>query len=65
MQAPYFTTSNKLEKFNVIVNVLLFTLLLLLIRSGIGSVMLDIFRSKGFMFTSGVRWCQVSFVFGQ
>ena len=64
MQAPYFTTSNRLEKFNVIVNVLLFTLLLL-IRSGIGSVMLDIFRFKGFMFTSGVRWCQVSFVFKQ
>ena len=63
MQAPYFTTSNRLEKFNVIVNVLLFTLLS--IRSGIGSVMLDIFRFKGFMFTSGVRWCQVSFVFGQ
>ena len=61
MQAPYFTTSNRLEKFNVNVNVLLFTLLLL-IRSGIGSV---IFRFKGFMFTSGVRWCQVSFVFGQ
>ena len=65
MQAPNFTTSNRLEKFNVNVNVLLFTLLLLLIRSGIGSVMLDIFRFKGFMFTSGVRWCQVSFVFGQ
>ena len=63
MQAPYFTTSKRLEKFNV--NVLLFTLLLLLLRNGIGSVMLDIFRFKGFMFTSGVRWCQVSFVFGQ
>ena len=47
---------DRLEKFNVNVNVLLFTLLLLLIRSGIGSVMLDIFRFKGFMFTSGVRY---------
>ena len=63
MQAPYFTTSNRLAKFNVNVNVLLFTLLST--RSGIGSVMLVIFRFKGFMFTSGVRWCQVSFVFGQ
>ena len=54
MQAPNFTTSNRLEKFNVIVNVLLFTLLST--RSGIGSVMLDTFRSKGVMFTSGGRY---------